>query len=182
MTTSDAGAGTGIVSPFLADPRVQRAIELVWLEAAILDRKDYPLWEELYSEDGYYIVPVDPETEDFENSLNMIYDDARMRQLRVQRMIQGFAPSAVAAATTARTVTRFELLGIDGDEVVLRSAQIITAYKRHETRVLGADLTHRIRLTPEPVADSLAGGSRIVQKVCRLIDSEDAISASGFLI
>jgi 3-phenylpropionate/cinnamic acid dioxygenase small subunit len=182
MTKSSTAVDSVVTSPFLADPRVQRAIEMIWFEAAVLDRKDYTLWEELFTEDGYYIVPVDPETEDFENSLNMIYDDARMRKLRVQRMIQGYAPSAVAAATTVRTVTRFEVLAVDGDEVVLRSAQIITAYKRHETRVLGADLTHRIRLTPEPVEDSPAGGARIVQKVCRLIDSEDAVSAAGFLI
>ncbi|WP_420099218.1 aromatic-ring-hydroxylating dioxygenase subunit beta [Corynebacterium sp.] len=166
------------VTPFLSDTRVQRAIELIWYEAALLDRKDYPAWERQFSDDGYYIVPVDPETEDFENSLNMIYDDARMRHLRVERLIQGFSPSAVAAATTVRTVSRFEVVELSEREVVIRSAQIITAHKRNETRNLGADLTHRIRLTAE--GDS--GNDLIVQKVARLIDSQDAIGAAGFLI
>jgi 3-phenylpropionate/cinnamic acid dioxygenase small subunit len=168
MTTSET-------TPFLSDPRVQRAIELVWHEAALLDRKDYPAWERLFTDDGYYIVPVDPETEDFENSLNMIYDDARLRRLRVERLIQGFSPSAVAAATTVRTVSRFEAVEVSDTEVVLRSAQIITAYKRQETRTLGADLTHRVRLDDND-------GDRIAQKVARLIDSQDAIGAAGFLI
>jgi 3-phenylpropionate/cinnamic acid dioxygenase small subunit len=171
-------------SPFLADPRVQRAIQLVWHEAAILDRKDYPAWEQLYTGDGYYIVPVDPETEDFENSLNMIYDDARMRGLRVQRMIQGYAPSAVAAATTARTVSRFELVEPDDTQdadrstVTLRSAQVLVAFKRNATQVIGADLTHTVTL-----GDAEDGsGDRIVRKVARLIDSQDAIKAAGYLI
>ncbi|MGP9723913.1 aromatic-ring-hydroxylating dioxygenase subunit beta [Corynebacterium sp. AOP40-9SA-29] len=169
---------TRTVTPFLSDTRIQRAIELIWYEAALLDRKDYPAWEKLFSEDGYYIVPVDPETEDFENSLNMIYDDSRMRHLRVERLIQGFSPSAVAAATTIRTVSRFEIVELSESEVVVRSAQIITAHKRSETRNLGAELTHRIRLT----AEGDGASDLIVQKVARLIDCQDAIGAAGFLI
>ena len=161
---------------FLNDERVQRAIQLVWHEAALLDRKDYPAWENLFTDDGLYIVPVDPETEDFEASLNMIYDDKRMRRLRVDRMIQGYAPSAVAAATTVRVINRFEVLAVSDEEVTLRSAQVLTAYKRHNTDVLGADLTHRIQLSEGDNPD------RIVQKVARMINSEDAINAVGFLI
>ena len=161
---------------FLNDERVQRAIQLVWHEAALLDRKDYPAWENLFTDDGLYIVPVDPETEDFEASLNMIYDDKRMRRLRVDRMIQGYAPSAVAAATTVRVINRFEVLAVSDEEVTLRSAQVLTAYKRHNTDVLGVDLTHRIQLSEGDNPD------RIVQKVARMINSEDAINAVGFLI
>ncbi|WP_227590247.1 aromatic-ring-hydroxylating dioxygenase subunit beta [Corynebacterium glyciniphilum] len=176
QTTQTSDSAVRPMSPFLSDTRVQRAIELIWYEAALLDRKDYPAWEQQFTEDGYYIVPVDPETEDFENSLNMIYDDARMRHLRVERLIQGFSPSAVAAATTVRTVSRFEVLELSDSEIVVRSAQIITAHKRNETRNLGAELTHRIRLTPD------GGTDLIIQKVARLIDSQDAIGAAGFLI
>ncbi|WP_312980389.1 aromatic-ring-hydroxylating dioxygenase subunit beta [Corynebacterium sp.] len=178
QTTQTPDSVVRPISPFLSDARVQRAIELIWYEAALLDRKDYPAWEKQFTEDGYYIVPVDPETEDFENSLNMIYDDARMRHLRVERLIQGFSPSAVAAATTVRTVSRFEVLELSDNEVVVRSAQIITAHKRNETRNLGAELTHRIRLAPDSDGDT----DLIIQKVARLIDSQDAIGAAGFLI
>ncbi|MCS5480905.1 hypothetical protein NYP18_14765 [Corynebacterium sp. YIM 101645] len=163
-------------STFLNDERVLRAIQLVWREAALLDRKDYPAWEELFTEEGLYIVPVDPETEDFEGSLNMIYDDKRMRRLRVDRMMQGYAPSAVAAATTTRIVSRFEVLNVSDDEVTIRSAQVLTAYKRHNTDVLGADLTHHIQLGEGDNPD------RIIQKIARMINSEDAINAVGFLI
>lgn len=161
---------------FLNDERVQRAIQLVWHEAALLDRKDYPAWEDLFADDGHYIVPVDPETKDFESSLNMIYDDKRMRRLRVDRMMQGYAPSAVAAATTVRVINRFEVLAVSDEEVTLRSAQVLTAYKRHNTDTLGADLTHRIQLGEGDNPDL------IVQKVARMINSEDAINAVGFLI
>lgn len=156
------------------DPRVLRAIELIWREATLLDEKNYPAWEELFTEEGMYIIPIDPETTDYAASLNMVYDDKRMRRLRVERMMQGYAPSAVAAARTVRVVSRFTVQEVSGDTVVLRSAQLLSAFKRSDFQTIGVDLTHTIALS-----DS---GDRIVEKVARLINSEDAVNAAGFLI
>lgn len=159
----------------LTDPRVLRAIELVWKEAEALDAKDYKSWEQMYTDDGIYVIPIDPDTDDFASSLNMVYDDARMRRLRVQRMLQGYSPSAVAAARTVRVISRFTVQERTDTSVTLRSAQIVNAFKRNEFLTLGADLTHTIVFDDE-------GDDRIALKVVRLIDSEDAVSASGYLL
>lgn len=156
------------------DPRVLRAIELVWREATLLDDKNYPAWEELFTDEALYIVPIDPDTEDFASSLNMIYDDKRMRSMRVERMMQGYAPSAVAAARTARIVSRFVVESVSDESVTVRSAQILSAFKRNDFQTIGSDLTHVIALSDD--------GDRIAQKVARLINSEDAVNAAGFLI
>lgn len=157
-----------------ADPRVLRAIDLIWQEAALLDAKDYPAWEEMFTDEGYYIVPIDPDTTDFASSLNMVYDDKRMRRLRTERMMQGYAPSAVAAARTVRTVSRFTVEEVSDTRVVIRSAQILSAFKRNQFTTIGAELTHTIVLDD--------AGDRIAEKVARLINSEDAVNAAGFLI
>ena len=159
----------------LTDPRVLRAIELVWKEAEALDAKDYKSWEQMYTDDGIYVIPIDPDTDDFASSLNMVYDDARMRRLRVQRMLQGYSPSAVAAARTVRVISRFTVQERTDTSVTLRSAQIVNAFKRNEFLTLGADLTHTIVFDDE-------GDDRIALKVIHLIDSEDAVSASGYLL
>ncbi|MGC4964003.1 aromatic-ring-hydroxylating dioxygenase subunit beta [Gordonia sp. DT218] len=156
------------------DTRVLRAIQLVWHEAAVLDAKDYVAWESMYTDDALYVIPIDPDTDDFESSLNMVYDDKRMRQLRVQRMMQGYAPSAVAAARTVRIVSRFTVEEIDDESVTLRSAQILNAFKRDTFSTVGAEMTHKVVLSDD--------GDKIALKVARLIDSEDAVSASGYLL
>lgn len=161
----------------LNDDRVLRAIQLIWAEAKLLDDKNYETWETLYSDDAYYVIPIDPETEDFAASLNMVYDDKRMRHMRVERMIQGYAPSAVAAARTVRTVSRFTVESVSDTEVTLKSAQILSAYKRNHFDTLGAELTHTIALDP-----SGPEGDRIKLKVVRLINSEEAVTASGYLL
>lgn len=159
------------------DPRVARAIDLAWREAELLDRGSYAAWNDLFADDGIYVIPIDRDTEDFAGSLNMVYDDARMRRLRVARMTEGYAIAAVDAARTVRTVSRFVPESVSDAEVVLRSAQVLIAYKRGRHDIWAADLVHRIRLS----ADG-PGGDRIVLKVVRLVDSDGPVPAAGFLL
>ncbi|MEA5155287.1 aromatic-ring-hydroxylating dioxygenase subunit beta [Raineyella sp.] len=168
LALTDVRAGS------LADPRVLRAVELIWREARILDEKDYLTWETLFTDDGMYVIPIDPATEDFAASLNMIYDDARMRRMRVERMMQGYSPSAVAAARTVRTISRFTVDEVSDTAVTLTSAQVLVAYKRGRTDTLGAALSHTIALSDD--------GDRIALKVVRLLNSDDPVNASGYLL
>lgn len=160
----------------LTDVRVTRAIELIWREADLLDRKDYEAWETLYAEDGIYVIPIDPNIEDFDDSLNMVYDDARMRRMRVTRMTEGFAIAAVDSATTVRTVSRFVPLAVTDEEVRLRAAQVVVAYKRGTHQFWAADVEYAVRLGDD------AGADRFVRKVVRLVDAEDLVPAAGFLL
>ncbi|MDQ0282238.1 aromatic-ring-hydroxylating dioxygenase subunit beta [Rhodococcoides fascians] len=160
----------------IADTRVVRAIELIWREADMLDRKQYETWKGLYSEDGLYVVPIGSTGDDFDNRLNMIYDDARMRDMRVVRMTEGYAIAAVDAAITTRTVSRFVVESCADDTVHLRAAQIVVAFKRGKHDLWAGDVEYRIRLGADGAAD------RIALKVIRLVDSEDAVPAAGFLL
>ncbi|MGW8374832.1 aromatic-ring-hydroxylating dioxygenase subunit beta [Streptomyces sp. ODS28] len=178
--TTPAPATAAVFGPALDDPRVLRAIALVWHEAALLDGAAYEEWQELYAEDAHYVIPLDapaqgcPEARDFADALNMVYDDARMRRMRVARMTEGYAIAAVDAARTVRTVSRFVPEQISDTGVVLRSAQVLVAYKRGRHDLWAAEVTHRIRLAED--------GDRIALKVVRLADGEDAVPAAGFLL
>jgi len=160
----------------LTDVRVLRAIELTWREADLLDRKDYHGWNALYAEDGIYVIPVDTATDDFDNHLNMVYDDARMRAMRVTRLTEGYALSAVDAATTVRTVSRFVPLAVDDELVSLRAGQVLVAYKRGNFDLWAADVEYAIRLGASPDSDVIA------RKVVRLVNAADIVPASGFLL
>ena len=73
-----------------------------------------------------------------------------------------------------RTVSRFTLSNDSADIVEVKSSQIIIAYKRGVSTIFAADLTHKI---------SMANGEpRLVEKVIRLINSTEALSAIGFLL
>ena len=160
----------------LDDVRVSRAIELVWREADLLDRKDYATWQGLYADDGVYVIPIDRDAEEFDDVLNMVYDDQRMRRLRVNRMTEGYAIAAVDSAITVRTVSRFVTTEVSDSEVSLRAAQVLVAYKRGTHDLWAADVDYTVRLGTAPAGDTLA------RKVVRLVNSEDAVPAAGFLL
>jgi 3-phenylpropionate/cinnamic acid dioxygenase small subunit len=151
-----------------------RAIEFIWREAEMLDRRDYRAWLELWDASGFYVVPIDPQATDFAATLNYAYDDQHMRELRVQRMTSGYSASASDAARTVRTVSRFTLSSDSADVVEVKSSQVIVAYKRGMSTIFAADLTHKISMA--------SGEPKLLEKVIRLIDSTEALSAIGFLL
>jgi 3-phenylpropionate/cinnamic acid dioxygenase small subunit len=151
-----------------------QAIEFIWREAEMLDRRDYRAWLDLWDSSGFYVVPIDPGTVDYAASLNYAYDDQDMREKRVQRMTSGYSASASDAARTVRTVSRFTLENVAPDVVEVKSAQVIVAYKRGATTIFAADLSHKLDFT--------SGTPHLVEKVIRLIDSTEALSAIGFLL
>jgi 3-phenylpropionate/cinnamic acid dioxygenase small subunit len=121
------------------------AIELIWREAELLDRKDYRAWLDLWDPSGFYVVPLDPDTTDFAATLNYVYDDQDMREKRVQRMTSGYSASANDAARTVRTVSRFTLTSDAADGVEVNAAQVIVACKRGTSTLFATDLTQRDR-------------------------------------
>jgi 3-phenylpropionate/cinnamic acid dioxygenase small subunit len=155
---------------------LSRAIAFIWQEAELLDRKNYADWSRLWTEDGYYVVPIDPEGKDFASRLNYAYDDARMRQLRIERLSSGLSMSAADAAGTVRTVSRFTLVSADADVVEVNSAQVLVGYKRGAHTLFAANLTHRIRFGAQDAAPKME------QKVVRLINASDSLNALGFLL
>ncbi|BDB29893.1 aromatic-ring-hydroxylating dioxygenase subunit beta [Cupriavidus sp. TA19] len=157
-----------------AVPTLELAAAFIWQEAELLDGKRYEEWSALWSADGLYVIPIDPDTTDFEATLNYAHDDARMRAMRIERLTSGHSVSAVDAARTVRTVSRFAVVEAAEDVIEVRSAQILVAYKREVQTLFAADLTHRLRMTP--------AGLRMDQKVVRLINSTDALHALGFLL
>ncbi|MFD4507363.1 aromatic-ring-hydroxylating dioxygenase subunit beta [Streptomyces sp. NPDC058457] len=171
MATEAVSTAVGIP---LDDPAALAAVSLIWREAHLLDSRRYEEWDGLWAEGGEYVVPIDREATDFADRLNLVYDDDRMRRMRVERLTGGFSISAAAAARTVRTVSRFVVTGREEDAIEVSAAQILVGYKREETFVLAADVTHRIVFPGD--------GPRIARKIVRLVNSEDAVTASGFLL
>jgi 3-phenylpropionate/cinnamic acid dioxygenase small subunit len=171
----DDGARMMLSDPMLlSNPAVAQALGLIWHEAELLDRREYAKWLTLWDPAGHYVVPIDPDTEDFVATLNYVFDDHEMRAKRIERMTSGYSASANHAARTIRTVSRFTVASQQDGFIEIRSAQIIVAYKRGVSTLFAADLSHRIALEGE--------APRIAQKVIRLIDSTDPLNAVGFIL
>ncbi|MDQ1195433.1 aromatic-ring-hydroxylating dioxygenase subunit beta [Agrobacterium sp. SORGH_AS 787] len=153
---------------------LQQAIEFLWAEADILDKPDYDRWLQLWNGDGHYVIPIDPETEDFASTLNVAYDDAQMRKLRVERLQGGFSISAAPPAKTVRTISRFVTEQNAPGTLTIRSALHLVEDKFGRQRVFAANVTHRLVVTND--------GLKIRDKVIRLLNSDGVLTSISYLL
>jgi 3-phenylpropionate/cinnamic acid dioxygenase small subunit len=153
---------------------LQSATAFVWAEADMLDHGEYAAWLDLWSPSGHYIVPIDPDTTDFDNTLNYAHDDANMRNMRVARLTSGESVSTQPMARTVRSVSRLRVIAEDGGTVTLRGAQDLREFRKADIHQYTADVTWTL----------VANGAtwRIQRKVLRLINSTDTLLGIGFIL
>ncbi len=153
---------------------LDEAIALVTLEADLLDHGQFQEWLGLYTPDGRYIVPIDPDTEDLEAVLNYAYDDAEMRRKRVERLLGGRSISAAPPARTVRLQARFRMLESDDARCTFRCAQLLTELRQGRERDYAANVTYRLVRT--------AKGLQIDLKVIRLLESTEALTTVSYIL
>jgi len=113
---------------------LNRATAFLWAEGDMLDHTEYADWLKLWTDTGLYIIPIDPNETDHENTLNYAYDDAQMREKRTTRLLSGEAISSAPLARTVRSVSRVRLLAEDGDKVTVRCAQDLREFRKDRFR------------------------------------------------
>jgi 3-phenylpropionate/cinnamic acid dioxygenase small subunit len=171
---SDVMDNEGRARAGLGAPTLEEATAFVWAEADLLDRLDYRPWLKLWSDGGLYIVPIERDLPDYGAALNIVYDNAEMREARVKRLLSGFSMSSAPPARTVRTVSRFVPLETGADFLRFRAAQILVEYKYERHRVLAADVTYRIVRGPS--------GLLLDEKIVSLLNSDDFLHGTGYLL
>ena len=64
----------------------QDLIDFVVKESRLLDEKRYDEWNALFTDDGYYWLPLVPDQEDPFNHTSHLYEDKLLRDIRVERL------------------------------------------------------------------------------------------------
>jgi 3-phenylpropionate/cinnamic acid dioxygenase small subunit len=64
----------------------QDLIDFVVRESRLLDEKKYDEWNALFTDDGFYWVPLVPDQEDGINHTSHLYEDKLLRDLRIERL------------------------------------------------------------------------------------------------
>lgn len=67
-------------------PTEQDLIRFVYREARLLDEKRFEEWYDLFTEDGFYWVPLVPGQADGVNHTSLAYEDRLLLKLRIERL------------------------------------------------------------------------------------------------
>jgi 3-phenylpropionate/cinnamic acid dioxygenase small subunit len=68
-----------------AAPSEAALVDLVYLEARLIDDRRFDEWYALYADDAFYWVPLVPGQADGENHTSLMYEDKLLLKLRIER-------------------------------------------------------------------------------------------------
>lgn len=157
------------------------AEEFLYHEAALIDDWLLEDWLELFTEDGIYWLPIDPDKSPDANT-SIIYDIPIRRQERVFRLLETPFPSQSPRSRIVHCITnvRVDAQAHDG-VVVVRSNQMITELRAGDFRQTGlgeqrtfvGTCEHHLRLDPDT--------PRIAQKKLVLVNRDISIRNLTFV-
>jgi 3-phenylpropionate/cinnamic acid dioxygenase small subunit len=70
----------------MSAPDAATLARFVLHEARLIDEKRWEEWYDLFTEDGYYWVPLVPDQEDGVNHTSLAYEDKLLLKIRIERL------------------------------------------------------------------------------------------------
>jgi ethylbenzene dioxygenase beta subunit len=143
----------------------EREIErFVYREAALLDDQRWDEWVDLFSDDGFYWVPLFPEQQDPRAHTSLFYEDRPLMRMRVDRLRHPRAFSQEPPSRTSHLVSGVLLEGVEDSQLLVRASFHLLEFRRDEMRMTGGTVRYALVSTGD--------GLKIRLKRVDLINSE----------
>ena len=123
----------------------RRAIEAFLIdEARLLDERRFEDWLDLFTDDGWYWVPIAPDQDNPHDMVSLIYDDRRLLETRIRRLAHPSAHAQTPASRTSRIIANVtaDEAPTDGADLVIRSKFQMIEYRRDTQRLFGGTCRH----------------------------------------
>ncbi len=140
--------------------------QFLFHEARLLDEARFEEWLALFTESAWYWVPIGPDQPDPFDSVSIIYDDRRLLETRVRRLLNPNIHAEEPRTRTSRIVGNIVLeddAGRDGEQVVSSRFQM-AEFRRDRQRIFAGGVRHGLIRTED--------GFRIAWKRVDLINSD----------
>src|ERR1700761_6080649 len=113
-------------------------------EARLLDEGKFDDWLALFTPDGCYWVPSEPDQENPHDTVSLMYDDRRLLETRVRRLASPRIYSQEPRSRTSRIVANVTVEETGPDHALIRSKLMMIEFRRNEQRLFGATCWHRL--------------------------------------
>lgn len=144
-------------------------------EARLMDEHLYHEWENLWTDDGVYWIPLGEDTDyDPTKRVSLIYDDRELIAARVRRLTGNFDFAQQPKSHLCRLVSNIEIDDGDGEEATVRSRFHLVEYRRSREHFWAGGTEHRL------VRDD-DGRLRMRFKKVLLTNREDSLPNCSFL-
>ena len=122
----------------MAGDELRAAEAFLTHEAHLLDSARYDEWLALFAADGTYWVPAKQGQTDPFTHISLMYDDRRLLETRVRRLVAAIAHAA------SRQVTNVALVEREAGALTVRSKFPLVEYRRNAQRLFAGTYIHRL--------------------------------------
>ena len=115
-------------------------------EARLLDERRFEEWLALFTDTGWYWVPVAPDQDNPRDTISLIYDDRRLLETRVRRFRNPRFHAQMPPSRTSHligNVTIEDTAPDDADLLVGSNFQMLE-YRRNKQQVFGGSCRHAL--------------------------------------
>jgi 3-phenylpropionate/cinnamic acid dioxygenase small subunit len=114
-------------------------------EARLLDEGKFDDWLALFTPDGRYWVPSEPDQTSPLDTVSLIYDDRQLLETRVRRLASPRIYSQEPRSRTSRIVANVSIENdADKASTMVRSKFMLIEFRRNEQRLFGGTCFHRL--------------------------------------
>lgn len=135
----------------MTDETLQETVaDLIRLETRCLDQADLDTWCTLFTEDGYYWMPLERAQTDPEQHDSLIYDNRALMEMRRYNLHNPLSPSMQQEVRSVRILSEPEIdmpAGTAG-EIIVRAGVIAVIHHRRQDTFAGT-VTWRLVRTRE---------------------------------
>lgn len=148
----------------------ERIEDFLFFEARLLDERRFEEWNRLFSADGVYWVPSNPEQVDPFAQVSIFYDDAELRENRIRRLRHPEIHVQSPPSRTVRTVSNVRFWQNERSEQwQVESVLFVLEYRKGQQRTFGGLVKH--------VLNFHNGEFSIFHKRVDLVNAGDAFEA-----
>lgn len=161
-----------------AFPTRQDLIDLVVLEARLLDDRRYEEWNALFADDGIYWVPLAPDQPEGLDHTSHLHEDKLLRTLRIERLksARAFSQQPPSRSHHLLQLPQVESSDAAANRFVVRTEFHYTEAQGDEIQFYVGTVLHHLRV------DGGDGRLRIVLKRVNLLNSDAALPAVQLFI
>ena len=138
-------AGAAPAPALLPGADLQREVEqFLYLQAELLDAKQWQAWMDLFDELGVYWMPVERSQTEWEGSPSIFAEDKLMMEIRKGRITHPNAWSQAPMWETNHLVSHIAIESADAHQIQVRSRFHMMELRRDNVRHFGGSYRHTL--------------------------------------
>lgn len=122
----------------------ETAREFLFNEAELLDQRKFDAWFNLFTDDGWYWIPNDPDEHDPDNALSLIYDRGDQLRERVWRLNSSYAHAQTPSSRTTHLLSNIRVTNIGFDHLTVDSAFMVHEFRKGTRHLYSGRSRHEL--------------------------------------